>query len=99
MGRLAGPLLRQVEIQRLAAITNRAVEIRPLPEDLPSSLVDIPAAAVAVPAALAPPVELEGIVLDPVINGGVVHGKATLGHHLLEVAVAQRVPAVSAHAQ
>jgi hypothetical protein len=44
-------------------------------------------------------VEFGGIVLDPTIDGGMIHLQPPFQHHFLEIAVAERVAQVLAHAQ
>src|SRR6516164_9546319 len=38
-------------------------------------------------------------MLDPAPDGDMIHRNPALGHHLLQVAVAQRIPQVPPHAQ
>src|SRR6059058_2807562 len=44
-------------------------------------------------------VEFRGIALHPAVDRGVVNAQSTLDHHLLKVAVAQRIAKIPAHAQ
>jgi hypothetical protein len=38
-------------------------------------------------------------LLDPAIDGGVVYFEASLGHHLLQIPIAEAVTQIPAHAQ
>ena len=40
-----------------------------------------------------------GIMQNPPGNGGVIHPHATFSHHLLQIAIAQRVTEIPAHAE
>src|SRR5581483_6249141 len=46
-----------------------------------------------------PPVQNRRIKQNPAGNGRMVNGQSTLGHHLLQIPVAQRIPQIPAHAQ
>ena len=98
-GGLGRALGRQVEVERLTPVADGTLKVHPFAPDLHVCLVDVPAAAVAVAAPLNPAIEFRRVVLDPAVDGGVIDREAALGHHLLEVALAQGVAALPAHAQ
>ena len=89
---------REVEIDRVPELVDRAVQIRPLAADLDVGLVDAPAPRPG-PAPLPAQalLHLWGVSLHPAIDRRVVDRHAAFGHHCFEIAVADRVPAVPAH--
>jgi hypothetical protein len=44
-------------------------------------------------------IQNRGIPQGPASDGGVIHTQAAFGHHLFQVAVAQRVPQIPPHAE
>lgn len=66
--------------------------------DLYVGLVNVPGAGLQRFAPLDPALELRRIVLNPPVNRRVVHRQMAFGHHLFEIAVAQRIAAIPAHA-
>jgi hypothetical protein len=46
-----------------------------------------------------PLIQKGSIVLDPSPDRHMIHGQPTLAHHLLQIAVAERIPQVPPHAE
>src|SRR5512132_1800155 len=88
----------QQEVDRPALLVDGAKQPLPLSVDPDARLVDPPGAAgvALVPADLL--LQLWSVALDPPPDGRVVDHDAAFRHHLLELAVADRVLRVPAHA-
>ena len=96
-GGLLVPLGAEEEVDGLAGAVDRPVEIASLPIDPDVCLIDVPRPAAGSQMAAEALLQLGGEALDPAGEGGVVDLHATVGQHLLEVAIADRELQVPAH--
>ena len=85
---------RQQDVDDLAVLVDRPVEISPCVSDLHIGLVDEPPVTGGVAARPRGLDELRGESLYPPVDGDVIHGDATLSQQLFDVAVGQSVPQV-----
>src|SRR5205823_13945268 len=92
-------MLTEVEVDRLASLVHRPIEIPPLALNLDIGFIHSPAAAngtsILSPALLKRREELE----DPAHNRGMRQTEPSLGHHLNEIAVAQLVAHIPTDAE
>ena len=89
---------REVEVDRVPELVERAVQVRPLAAHLDVGLVNSPARRLRpTPLPAQPFLHFWSETLHPAIDRGVVDRDAALGHHRFEVAVADRVAAVPAY--
>ena len=86
-------------IDRIARRIHGAVQICPGAGNLYICLIHSPG-SIGTPEFATKPLIQEGrVMLDPAPDGDVVHCKSALGHHLFQIAVAQRISQVPPHAQ
>jgi hypothetical protein len=87
----------QPEVDDLAVLVDRRVQVRPPSGDLDVGLVDKPPVIGAVAARSGCLDELEGEPLDLSLDRDMVNVHASLGQQLLDVTVRQAVPQVPPH--
>jgi hypothetical protein len=97
--RLGVASVGEIEVERRATFVDRPVQLFPLALDADLGLVDPPREAGPVLVPQRPLLQLRGVALDPAVERCVVDGDAAFAHHLLELAIADAVAAVPAHAQ
>jgi len=85
------------DVDDLAVLVDRAVEVRPAAGDLDVGLVDKPAVAHGVPCRAGSINELRGEGLYPAIHRDVIDPDATFGQQLFHVAIGQAVAQIPAH--
>src|SRR5215207_7929803 len=78
----------------IAYLIDGAVEVLPLRAHLHVSLVNAVGGARELQMRPHPLVDLRRGALHPSLDGCMIYGKATLPHHLLEVAVRELIPAI-----
>jgi hypothetical protein len=87
------------EFNRVAMVVDGSIEIHPSPSDFDVRFIDMPFPA---DGSLAP-IELlkqeRSIVDRPAMDGGMVNGDASLGHHLLKIPQAEAVSQIPSHTQ
>jgi hypothetical protein len=85
---------RQQDVDDLAMLVDRTVEISPPPGNPDAGLIDEPPVAWSVPTGPRRLDELLREPLHPPVNGDVINGDAALGQQLFNVAEGQAVPQV-----
>ena len=92
-------MLAEPKLDRIAVAVDGAIEIRPSAANLDIGLVGVPLAS---DGALAPiePIRQQGRkVDDPAMDRRMIDADAAFGHHFLQVAQAQAIAQIPAHAQ
>jgi hypothetical protein len=87
------------KIHRLAVSIDSAIKIIPLAPHFYISLVHAPGSIHGPREAVPSPLELRYLATHPTKNRRVRHDNTALGHHRLEISIAQSVGYVPAHAQ
>ena len=87
----------QIEVNRFAALVYGSIEVLPLTLYFDVGFIDSPGGVkVVTPVPPESLFHLGCVVLDPAVNGGVVHLYTALCHNLFEVTVANAVLAIPA---
>lgn len=91
------PCVGQIEVNRFAALVYGSIEVLPLTFYFDVGFIDSPGGVkVVTPVPPESLFHLGSIVLDPAVDGGMVHLDTALCHHFFEVAVANAVLAIPA---
>ena len=86
---------RKVEVDHVAVLIERPVQVGPFTPDLDIGFVKTTARIeVAPPERAQPLLHLRNVPLNPAVDRRVVDGDAPFGEHFLQIAVADRVAAV-----
>ena len=91
---------REIKVQPLPTGGNSPIEVAPPAADPNIGLIHPPGPSLPVRYLPVPPcllVQLRGVFLDPAVDRGVIDRHTPLGHHVLEIAVADPVAAVPPH--
>ncbi len=87
------------ELERVAVRVDRPREVRPGFFDLDRGLIHAPGVRGGFEVRPASLLQFGGRALDPAVDRRVVNPQPAFPHHFFQVAVAQRIPQVPAHAQ
>ena len=82
---------REHEVDRIPLGIDGSVQVGPAPRDSNVRLIHSPRAVWMPKFAPDALVQLPAIPEDPAGNGGVIYAEISLGHHLLQVAVTERI--------
>jgi hypothetical protein len=86
----------QQDVDDLAMLVDRPVQVGPLAGDLHGRLIVEPPVTRSVAAWPGRLDELRGEALEPAVDGGVIHGDSALGQQFLRITVGQAIPQVPA---
>src|SRR5450755_1050428 len=98
-GRLSIARRAQEKLQRVSLGIDRPVEVHPAFADFDVGLVHLPGVVGGSQMRSASLLQFLGIALAPAVDRRMIHVQSPLPHHLFEVAIAERIPQVPAHAQ
>jgi hypothetical protein len=96
--RFGVPCRREIEIDRVSMLVDGPVQIGPFSANLHISLIDPSARrSRATPLPAQPLFDLRRVILNPTVDRGMIDAHAVLAHHLLEITIADPIPAVPTH--
>ena len=91
------PCAGQIEVNRFAALVYGSIKILPLTFYFDVGFIDsLGGVKVAIPVPPQSLFHLGCVVLDPAVDGGMVHRYTALCHHLFEVSLADAVLSIPA---
>jgi hypothetical protein len=90
---------RQHELAGLSGRIDGAIEVGPIAGNFHIRLVDPPGSIRTAQLTANPLVQNRSVALDPPPDRDMVNGQATLGHHLFQVAIGERVSQIPPNAE